>query len=74
MSIGKALIWIGIFLIAVGLIFIIIEKFIHPGRLPGDIVYEKDNFKFYFPLGTSILISLILTALLNLIIIFFSRK
>ncbi len=74
MSIGKVLISIGFFLIVVGLLFLLFEKFIHAGRLPGDIVYEKDNFKFYFPLGTSILISLILTALLNLLIIFFSRK
>ena len=31
------------------------------GRLPGDIVIERDNFRFYFPLATSILISIILT-------------
>ncbi len=74
MNIGKLLISIGFFLIVVGILFLILEKFLHPGRLPGDIVYEKDNFKFYFPLGTSILIALILTALLNLILIFFSRK
>ena len=74
MNIGKFLVYIGFFLIIVGLFFILFEKFVHFGRLPGDIVYEKDNFKVYFPLGTSILISIILTLLLNLIVIFFSKK
>ena len=36
------------------------------GRLPGDIVYRKGNFTFYFPLATSLLVSLILTAVLAL--------
>jgi hypothetical protein len=33
------------------------------GRLPGDIVVERDNFKFYFPIATSIVVSIILTLL-----------
>jgi len=74
MNIGKFLVSIGFFLVIIGVFFILFEKFLHFGRLPGDIVYEKDNFKFYFPLGTSILISIILTVLLNLIIILISRK
>ena len=37
------------------------------GNLPGDILIRKKNFTFYFPLGTSILLSVILTVLLNLI-------
>lgn len=37
------------------------------GNLPGDIVYKKDNFTFYFPLATSIIISIILTVVLNLV-------
>jgi len=39
-------------------------------RLPGDITIERKNFRFYFPLGTSILVSVVLTVLLNL---FFRR-
>ena len=35
-------------------------------RLPGDIAIERGNFRFYFPLGTSIVVSLVLTLLLNL--------
>ena len=36
------------------------------GRLPGDIIVERDNFKFYFPIATSIVISVILTLLADL--------
>jgi hypothetical protein len=39
-------------------------------RLPGDITIERRNFRFYFPLGTSILLSVVLTLLLN---VFFRR-
>ena len=36
------------------------------GRLPGDIVVERENFRFYFPLGTSIVISILLSLLVSL--------
>jgi hypothetical protein len=36
------------------------------GRLPGDIVIERENFRFYFPLATSILVSILLTILVAL--------
>ena len=42
-------------------------KLLGLGNLPGDIVVRKKNFTFYFPLGTSILLSIILTVLLNLL-------
>jgi hypothetical protein len=66
---GKILITFGIILVIVGLIFTVGEKF-GIGRLFGDIYYKKDNFTFYFPITTSIIISIILTILLN---IFFRR-
>ena len=62
---GKILITFGVILVIVGLIFTIGEKF-GIGRLFGDIYYKKDNFSFYFPITTSIIISIILTILLNL--------
>jgi len=62
---GKILITFGIILVIVGLIFTIGEKF-GIGRLFGDIYYKKDNFTFYFPITTSIIISIILTILLNI--------
>ena len=52
------------FLMITGAIIFIIGflmQFIHLGRLPGDIVIKKGNFTFYFPIVTSILISVLLT-------------
>jgi hypothetical protein len=65
---GKLLIIIGIVCIAVGLILTYANKF-PLGKLPGDISVERGNFKFYFPLTTSILISL----LLSLIVFLYNR-
>ncbi|MDI6603558.1 DUF2905 domain-containing protein [Aceticella autotrophica] len=59
-GIGKTLIYVGILLIIIGAFLMVCGK-LGLGRLPGDIVYKKGNFTFYFPLMTSILISLILT-------------
>lgn len=59
----RILIIIGIVLIAVGLLWPLLLK-AGLGRLPGDIVIQRDGFRFYFPLTTSILISLVLTLLL----------
>lgn len=59
---ARILIAVGLFLIVLGLLWPVILK-LPLGRLPGDIVYRKDNFTFYFPLGTSIAISLVLTFL-----------
>lgn len=59
--IAKALIVAGSLLILAGLAWQVGGRFFHLGRLPGDIVIEKENFKFYFPLASSILVSLILS-------------
>jgi hypothetical protein len=63
---AKIIIGIGSFLIITGIIILFLGKFTGFGRLPGDIFYQKGNFTFYFPLATSILISIILTIVLNL--------
>lgn len=60
MNISRLLITIGIILVIIGLAWPLIQK-LGLGRLPGDIVYEKDNVRFYFPIVTSIIISLVLT-------------
>jgi hypothetical protein len=57
------LITFGIVLVAVGLLWPLIQK-LGLGRLPGDFVIDRGNFRVYLPLGTSILISLALTLLL----------
>jgi len=68
---GKILIFIGFLLILLGLIFSFAEKIPYLGRLPGDILIKKENFTFYFPLGTCILISIILSIIFYLISRFF---
>lgn len=57
MSLGNVLIISGIVLIVFGILFSLGNKF-GIGRLPGDIVIEKENFKFYFPIITSIILSI----------------
>ncbi|MBK3332195.1 DUF2905 domain-containing protein [Persephonella atlantica] len=61
-GIGKSLILIGIFIVIVGLLIMFFEKLpFGLGKLPGDIYIKRDNFVFYFPLATSILISIFLS-------------
>ena len=61
MDIGKALIVIGAVLIAGGLLWIAGSR-LGLGHLPGDIVIERENFRLYIPLGTCLLISVVLSA------------
>lgn len=71
-TIGKFLIAIGLLIAILGVLLVVAGRFpgLRIGRLPGDIYIERDGFRFYFPLMTSILISIIL----SLILWFFSRK
>lgn len=65
---GKYLIFTGILIIVIGIIvYFFHNKLNWIGRLPGDIRIEKENFKFYFPLTTMILLSLLLTLIMNII-------
>jgi hypothetical protein len=63
MSMPKLLIAIGLVIVAIGLAWTLAEKF-GLGRLPGDIVVERDNFRLYVPITTSILISVIVSLVL----------
>ena len=69
-SFGKILIYIGIIMIVVGGLFMLGGKIPFMGRLPGDIAIQKKNFSFYFPITTSIAISIILSLIMWLL----SRK
>jgi len=60
------LILLGVSIILIGLFFLLGEKIPWIGRLPGDFIIRKKNFTFYFPLATSIIISIILTLLFAL--------
>ncbi len=69
MSLGRLLIIAGIILIALGLIlsYAHLFSFLRLGRLPGDIVIKRENFSFYFPITTCIILSLLLTLLFYLL-------
>ena len=62
-SLGKLLITIGAVFVGVGILLLLSDRlsFLRIGRLPGDVIYRRGNFTFYFPIVTSILLSLILT-------------
>ena len=66
-DLGKLLIIFGVIVIAVVLFLLISPKISWMGRLPGDILIKKKNFTFYFPLATSIVLSVVLTVLINLL-------
>jgi len=68
-SLGRMLILAGILLIAAGIMVLFVQKVPWLGKLPGDIHIKRENFSFYFPLATSLLLS----ALLSLIMWLFRR-
>ena len=73
-NIGRFLMIGGIILFVIGGLIFLASKFGLPfGRLPGDIRIERDGFSFYFPLASSILVSIILTILLNVIVRLFKK-
>lgn len=72
---GKLLIVSGIVILIIGILFILAGKLNLQwlGRLPGDIYIRKKNFQFYFPISSSILISIILSVIFYLFSLFFKR-
>ncbi|MEO0234911.1 MAG: DUF2905 domain-containing protein [candidate division WOR-3 bacterium] len=67
----RILFLLSFFFLITGIIFFIFEKINF--KNPLDFKIEKENFKFYFPLGTSILVSIILTIILNIVLKIFKR-
>jgi len=65
-SLPRFLIILGLVLLAVGLILVFAGKVPLIGRLPGDIYIKRDNFSFYFPLTTCILMSVLITFLIKI--------
>ena len=67
-ELGKMLVGLGLLLVVVGAIILIAGRVGLPfGRLPGDFAYRGKNISFYFPLATSILISVVLSAIFYLL-------
>jgi len=70
---GKILIIFGIISILAGILLLFADKIHFIGRMPGDIRIEKENFKFYFPITTSIILSVVVSIILWIISIFFKK-
>lgn len=68
-DLGKMLIIFGVIIALVGVVLLAAPKIPWLGKLPGDFTYKSDRFTFYFPLATSILISVVLS-----LILYFFRK
>jgi hypothetical protein len=67
-EVGKALVGFGLLIAVIGVVLLLAGRVGLPlGRLPGGFGYRGKNFAFFFPLGTSILISVVLSALLYLV-------
>lgn len=65
-SIGRMILIIGVSLVLIGIVLIFGEK-IGLGRLPGDIYVQRGNFTFFFPIVSSLLISILLTIILRIL-------
>ena len=65
-NLGRLLVIFGLLLVVIGALLIFAPKIPWIGRLPGDIVIRRENFTFYFPVATCILLSILLTIFLRI--------
>lgn len=65
-ELGKIIILFGIIFVIVGVVILFSPKIPFIGKLPGDILIKKDGITFYFPLATSIVVSILITIIINL--------
>ena len=65
-GIGKALVLFGIVIAGLGLLLMLSDKIPWLGKLPGDIHIRRDSFSLYFPITTSIILSILLTVIIAL--------
>jgi hypothetical protein len=72
-EIGKLLFIIGGFIVLLGLLTVLAQHIPFIGKLPGDIVIKKDGFSLYFPVVTFLLLSTVLTIIVNLILYLLNR-
>jgi len=64
---GKFLIVTGVVILLLGVLLYFSDRLPSIGKLPGDIVIKRENFTFYFPLATSIILSIVISVILYLI-------
>ncbi len=72
-GLGKILLIFGGVIVVIGLLLVFSQHIPFLGKLPGDIFVKKDNVSFYFPIVTFLLISIVLTIIINVILYFFNK-
>ena len=72
-GIGRTIVIVGIILVVMGLILSFGVRIPFLGKLPGDILIKKDGFSFYFPVVTLLLLSVVLTLIINSILRFIGK-
>jgi hypothetical protein len=65
-QLGKVFIILGAILVTIGILSLFVDRIPFFGKLPGDIVYKKGNFTLYVPIVTMLVVSILLTIILNL--------
>jgi uncharacterized protein HemY len=66
-GVGRLLLVLGALVFLLGLVLTLASRIPYLGRLPGDIIIQRDNFTLFIPLATMVLLSLVLTILLNIL-------
>lgn len=67
-SIGRLLLYLGGGLVVMGLVLVVLGRVVDLGSLPGDVSYKGENVRIYVPIGTMLVVSIVLTVLLNLLL------
>jgi hypothetical protein len=67
-TLGRGLIYVGVGVVGVGALILLLGRVVDLGNLPGDLVFEGEHVRLYVPLGTMIVLSLLLTLLLNVVL------
>jgi hypothetical protein len=67
-TLGRGLLYLGLGLALVGGLVLLLGRVVDLGNLPGDLVYEGQNVRVYVPIATMIVLSVVLTLLLNLVL------
>jgi hypothetical protein len=67
-TLGRGLVYVGLGLVLLGGLVVLLGRVLNLGNLPGDLVYEGENVRVYVPIATMIVLSVVLTLLLNLVL------
>ncbi len=72
-SLGRILLLIGLLIVVLGAVLLLAGRIPVLGRLPGDILIQRDNVSCWFPIATMIILSILLSIILSLVSLFFRR-